>query len=188
VGLQKTIKRTVSKEISRQWPWYESTLLWGAGGAGIAVVLVVVAAMMEDLRWLLIIAWLFLCLATWSIVRHLLHRSVRWIAFSSLSIVIAIGLGRLDTSMPKKSSTRPQASRSPSASEIAAELAKTLPGPSAKTEQTPTAKSGDLGPNVLFKDSPLFTEDRKQHITKRLRGFYHYLRDIGFEPPLLSPA
>ena len=40
-------------------PWYESGLLWGALGMAVAIVLVVVAAMVKDLRWLLGISWPF---------------------------------------------------------------------------------------------------------------------------------
>ena len=44
---------------------FQSTLLWGCIGTAVAVVLTVVAAMMRDIRWILIFAWPFASFAGW---------------------------------------------------------------------------------------------------------------------------
>ena len=75
-----------------QLPWYESTLLWGALSAAIAIVLTVVAAMTQDLRWLLIIAWPFFCLFVWAFFKTVANRSVRNSLTVIFSLLIAGGL------------------------------------------------------------------------------------------------
>src|SRR6187551_3966087 len=50
-------------------PLFESNLLWGAGALAIGIILTVVAATKQDLRWLLFIAWPFASLAGWRIFK-----------------------------------------------------------------------------------------------------------------------
>jgi len=69
VGLQKTIRALVSKEIDRRLPWYESAVFWGAGSIGVSCI-IVVATMDRDVLWLLFVAWAFLGLAAWSVWQH----------------------------------------------------------------------------------------------------------------------
>jgi hypothetical protein len=56
--------------------WYQSTLLWGAGSLGAAIVLTVVAAMKHDIRWLLWIAIPLFVVAFWELVGYLTR--IRW--------------------------------------------------------------------------------------------------------------
>ena len=49
--------------------WYRSNSFWGSIGTTGAVILSVAAFLETDLRWLLIVAWLFGCVAVWSLVR-----------------------------------------------------------------------------------------------------------------------
>ena len=58
--------------------WYESTLLWGCVGVVGAFVLTFVAAKMSDLRWLLIVAWPFACVAVWSLFRRIHPALLKW--------------------------------------------------------------------------------------------------------------
>jgi hypothetical protein len=55
----------------RAIPWHESNLLWGSLGLFGAVVFTVVAAMMHDPRWLLILALPFGIMAVWSLLKGL---------------------------------------------------------------------------------------------------------------------
>ncbi len=73
-------------------PWYEGTLLWGSLGAAIAIILTVVAAMSKDLRWLLILAWPFSCLAVWAVLKVIPQRGLRWPLIIASSLLIAGGL------------------------------------------------------------------------------------------------
>jgi hypothetical protein len=72
-------------------PWYESTLLWGAGGIFVAIILTVVAAMMKDLRWLLIVAWPFFGLAAFALFQKLISRTV-WRRFATIGSVLIVAL------------------------------------------------------------------------------------------------
>ena len=49
--------------------WYRSNSFWGSIATTGAVILSVAAFLETDLRWLLIVAWLFGCVAVWSLVR-----------------------------------------------------------------------------------------------------------------------
>ena len=79
-----------STDISQ--PWYESGLLWGAFGLAVGIVLVVVAAMVRDLRCLLWAAWPLFCLSGWAACRGIERPRRRWLITVSLSIVIGVGL------------------------------------------------------------------------------------------------
>jgi hypothetical protein len=50
-------------------PFHQSTFFWGCAGAFITIVVTVVAAMVKDLRWLLVFAWPFAGLAIWEFSR-----------------------------------------------------------------------------------------------------------------------
>lgn len=78
-------------------PWYEGTLLWGAIGLFGAIVLVVVAAVLRDLRWLLILAWPFGCLAAWAGFKQIRRTDLRWSLGIASYVVIAVGLFSLNT-------------------------------------------------------------------------------------------
>lgn len=71
-----------------QPPWYEGTLLWGALGTVVAIVLVVVGAILKDLRWLLAAAWPFACLVVWAVTKGLHSRRLRGVV-AILGLVIA---------------------------------------------------------------------------------------------------
>ena len=73
-------------------PWYESGLLWGAFGTGIAIVLVVVAAMVKDLRWLLWISWPFSCLGIWAMCRNIAQTVRRRTATITCSVIVGAAL------------------------------------------------------------------------------------------------
>ena len=53
--------------------FHESNLFWGSISIAIGIVLTVVAAMMHDIRWLLIFAWVFFALGIWR-VRNILAK------------------------------------------------------------------------------------------------------------------
>jgi hypothetical protein len=56
------------------------------------------------------------------------------------------------------------------------------PQPTSKPESRSTSKV-----RLIFKDSPLFTKERRQKIGDRLQGFHDYLARVGFDPPLDIP-
>jgi hypothetical protein len=73
-------------------PWHQSTLLWGCVGAVLTIVLTVVAAMIKDLRFLLIVAWPFAIIAGWEFARAANLKRVRFVtiigaAFSALMLL-----------------------------------------------------------------------------------------------------
>ena len=49
--------------------WSETNLFWGGMGAVLAILLIVLAAMLKDLRWLLLLAWPFSIVAVWAWIR-----------------------------------------------------------------------------------------------------------------------
>jgi hypothetical protein len=73
-------------------PWYESTTLWRALGAAVAIVLVVVAAMVKDLRSLLAVAWPFFCLAGWAALKGVKKWSIKWALVGATSCLLGLGL------------------------------------------------------------------------------------------------
>jgi len=95
-----------SKGSSPPLPWYESTLLWGALGAALAMVLTVVAAMMKDLRWLLILAWPFFVFSGWSICKNVItHKFWRNLVSFASALIFGIALLWLNSYLgPRKES------------------------------------------------------------------------------------
>jgi hypothetical protein len=90
----------------------------------------------------------------------------------------------------------PPAAPSPSASDIASEVIKQLPQPKVEEKSAPKEPQEISRPTkskpivkVHFKESPLFTEQRRQLIQKEIDSFYEYLSSIGYQlskelPPL----
>ena len=72
-------------------PWYEGTLLWGSIGLCAALVLTVIAVE-RDLRWFLIPAWLFACLAAWAAFRSVQPPRSAWLLIIGVSTLAAGGL------------------------------------------------------------------------------------------------
>lgn len=89
---QKEPEQTIQAVGSQQLPWYESTLLWGAFGAAVAIVLTVVAAMTKDLRWMLILAWPFFVLSLWAMVKNLPSQYPRRVLTIASSLIVAVSL------------------------------------------------------------------------------------------------
>jgi hypothetical protein len=108
-------------------PWYEGTLLWGALTTGIAIVLVVVAAMVKDLRWLLWVSWPFFALASWSVCKGIHNRFGRSVAIITASVAVGVGLFYGYHKLSPQQAVQVTVQRVPSASEIVDELSRRLP-------------------------------------------------------------
>ncbi len=78
-------------------PFYESNLFWGAIGLFFGIVLTVIAAMQKDLRWLLIVAWPFGCIAVFACARAISSGATRWILVIVGCFLIGGGLWELHT-------------------------------------------------------------------------------------------
>lgn len=72
--------------------WYQSTLLWGSASLAITIVLTVVAAMTKDLRWLLILACPFACVAVWEFVTYFVKSKRRRIAITTVAAIVIVAL------------------------------------------------------------------------------------------------
>lgn len=83
-------------------PWYERGLFWGFASTAVALVLVVVAAMFKDLRWLLPIAWLSWWGASSVISRAFRKRGVQLVVFAVLIAGSGYGLWTLYRYSPKQ--------------------------------------------------------------------------------------
>lgn len=80
--------------------WYESTLLWGAFGIAIGIVLLVLGAVMRDQRWLLFPSWPFLGLTCWALFRRVKSGLWRLGLVTLSSVVCAAGLYELYARLP----------------------------------------------------------------------------------------
>src|SRR5262249_18595375 len=69
LGGRRLRQGVISASINPNGPFYQSTFFWGCVGAVITIVVRVVAAMIKDLRWLLVLAWPFIGLAVWEFSR-----------------------------------------------------------------------------------------------------------------------
>jgi hypothetical protein len=70
-------RESMTKQKSSGAPFYQSTLFWGAGSLGVAIVLTVIAAMKKDLRWLLFVATPFFWFSLWEVVKSIRRVSVK---------------------------------------------------------------------------------------------------------------
>jgi hypothetical protein len=77
-------------------PWYQTNLFWGGASSGAAIVLTVIAAMLKDLRWLLILAWPLFGVSLWVACRGIRSSSKKWSLFATLTIMAAVGLWDLN--------------------------------------------------------------------------------------------
>jgi hypothetical protein len=85
---------------TRRVSWYESGLFWGCFSFAAALVLAVIAAMLKDLRWLLILAWPFAGVSCWVVCRELPKGLARWASFMVLFVAVGLGLLMLDRNLP----------------------------------------------------------------------------------------
>jgi hypothetical protein len=71
---------------------HESNLVWGPVGIACSIIVSVVATMVQDLRWLVIVAWSLFAFGIWRICKQIPYRGLRrWIASVSM-LVVAVGL------------------------------------------------------------------------------------------------
>jgi len=73
-------------------PWYESNLLWGPAALGGGILLTVVAAMKEDLRWLLWLALPCFLLACWTVAKQIKQVKLRWAVAGVCFLGVCSGL------------------------------------------------------------------------------------------------
>lgn len=83
----------------RPQPFYETNSFWGFLALAIAIVTTVLAAMIHDLRWLLIVAWPFFVGTIWTTVKGLKKRRVRFLSIGIGSLLVAFGLYRLNVAL-----------------------------------------------------------------------------------------
>jgi hypothetical protein len=77
---------------SNALPWYERGSFWGCLSLAAAIVLMVIAAMQKDFRWLLLIAWPLTVVPIWIACKELKSIPTRWFLIILLSSVTAVGL------------------------------------------------------------------------------------------------
>jgi hypothetical protein len=163
---RKELERVLMQ--SRDVPWYEGTMLWGAGGSAIAIVLTVIAAMKHDLRWLLIFAWPFATLAVLAICRAVLNRKALVVTLTCfLSVACALALHKLDLWLVLPDDARPKLTvQSPIASSpLLTSTAKAW---------TPLRNRANE-PELIFKPSPLFTSQKRDFIRQEIALFHLHL-------------
>lgn len=93
----RAVKRAVSKVVSlpmvppasteQASPWYESTLFWSCISIAAAIVLTVIAAVMRNLRWLLVFLWPVLLPAALVVIRK-----VRIVFVRVVVVVLLLGV------------------------------------------------------------------------------------------------
>ena len=88
--------RLREKEVESAVVWYESNRFWGALATAIGIVLVVVAAMKHDLRFLLLFAIPFAMIAGWTITSIFANKKARVILTGIGAGIVCIGLIRLN--------------------------------------------------------------------------------------------
>src|SRR6266852_448807 len=88
-------RESMAKAKTNGTPWYQSTLFWGAGSLGAAIVLTVIAAMEKDFRWLLFLATPLFWLSLWDIIRRIRHALKRRVTFAASCIAVTLGLSML---------------------------------------------------------------------------------------------
>jgi len=81
--------------------WYEKGLFWGCTTSALAIILVVVAAMLKDLRWLLIFVLPLAGISWWIICKETRNQILRWVLFAALLAVTVLGLWQLYNYHPK---------------------------------------------------------------------------------------
>jgi hypothetical protein len=113
VGISSTMPKQEPGKNPDKTPWYQSGLFWGFLSSFLAVVLVVVASLWKDLRWLLIPAWPLAIVPTWLACREISRRFVRWIVFVSVSalsgtVLLFIALRAPKPEVPSAAQVLPQ--------------------------------------------------------------------------------
>jgi hypothetical protein len=172
------------------WRFCEGPWLWGPLGV-VGGAVAGGATQSRLLGWTFAIVWVLFSVGVIR-VRPFDHkyRKYRFVLIPTVCLFIAGLVCGIWELIPK-----PQpAPRPVTAIDIAAEVKKILITSAA---QTTSASSHPRGAPVevllIFKDSPLFTPERKRRITAEINGFYLYLKGIGFPvetgiPPLgVSP-
>jgi hypothetical protein len=85
-------RESMPKAKSNGVPWYQSTLFWGAGSLGVAIVITVVAAMEKDFRWLLFVATPLFWFSLWEVIKNIRHVLRRKMAFVASCAAVTAGL------------------------------------------------------------------------------------------------
>jgi membrane protein implicated in regulation of membrane protease activity len=125
-----------------------------------------------QVKWWFVLAWILLSLA-------LVRAGAKTLQFIFFSAVIAASLWVGLRFVPKP---QPPA-KLPTSSEIAEEVLKVLPNTTTQTGSTTTAKppqSTIPEVSLIFKESALFTPERKRRVTVVINDFYLYLKGLGF--------
>src|SRR5437762_706520 len=88
--------------------WSKSKSFWGTIGTTVALTLIVVAVLIGDLHWLLMIAWLSTCVAVWSLVGSVFAtRGEVWLATIMGSLIMGVALLYLHSFMKPDGYLRP---------------------------------------------------------------------------------
>ena len=83
-------------------PWHQANVFWGCASTFVGVVLAVVAAMQKDLRWLLVIAWPFGCVAVWVFLGVVPKKRLRVVLCATASVVMGASLFVVNTLLKPK--------------------------------------------------------------------------------------
>lgn len=144
-------------------PFYERSLFWGLVGLAAAIVLTVVAAVVKDLRWLLILAWLAMLIPLWLACREWRLQVGRWSLFIFLCGITGFSLWRLNVKLrpkpnPMVAATSEKAKEPPSAKDIHDEFCRDSPWlctpPDVKDAKKTIINITNPTPPVLNKGEP----------------------------------
>jgi hypothetical protein len=83
-------------------PWYQSTLFWGAGSLGVAIVITVIAAMEKDFRWLLFVATPLFWFSLWEVIKGIREVLRRRATFVASCVAVTLGLLMLSIHLAPK--------------------------------------------------------------------------------------
>lgn len=166
----------------------ESGILWGAIGMLAAAVLSPVTQ-----KLFFVVAWILLCIALAKADFFQPWRKFRWIATFGLFVVAGALLLTLWKYTPKMREP-------PTLDQYANTLAQRFPWFATGPKQTQLATVADTQAqatlnlparadvsNFVFKDSPLFTPQRKRAIAKQITEFKAYLIGLGIDVPKEFP-
>jgi hypothetical protein len=109
----------------------------------------------------------------------------RWLLAVTAALIVAIALSLLYRKMVPQKPNLSDLIRS-AVQEAIAKVAQ--PPPNAQGQAASPPKTRPTNPKarelkLIFKESPIFTAERKEDITNQMELFYDYLVRVGFDPP-----
>jgi hypothetical protein len=181
-------------------PFYETNLFWGCFGAGLGIVVTVVAAMIRDLRWLLLIACPLFWVSIWAATKNISYMTTKVAVRISGWVIIAIALYALNVRLipvtdqpqqpPQLTGQHPEIGQQTPPPQAKPDPPRESTRQSEKTKQEQPEKKEEVHNDLklIFKNSPLLTASRKKRILSDMNLFRNYLIKVGFNAPIEFPS